>query len=92
MMSENREFDYEGATELHNRLAEQIVAQILAEPIAAGGNLADVMILCESVLFGVIMGCFSLGSDGKALDVIVTTRARDEARISNLMISVLLLL
>lgn len=66
-MSENHEFDYEGATELHNRLAEQIVA----EPIAAGGNLADVMILCESVLFGVIMGCFSLGSDVKALDVIV---------------------
>jgi len=29
------------------------------------------MILCESVLFGVIMGCFSLGSDVKALDVIV---------------------
>jgi hypothetical protein len=71
MMSENPEFDYEGATELHNRLAEQIVAQIVAEPIAAGGNLADVMILCESVLFGVIMGCFSLGSDVKALDIIV---------------------
>jgi hypothetical protein len=30
------------------------------------------MMLCESVLVGVIFGCFQLGSDAKAFDLIVT--------------------
>jgi hypothetical protein len=55
---------------LHNRLANQIIAQILNEPIAAGGT-SDVMMLCESVLVGVVLGCFELGSDAKVLDLSV---------------------
>jgi hypothetical protein len=42
------------------------------EPIAAGGTISDVMMLCESVWVGVILGCFQLGSDAKAFDLIVT--------------------
>jgi hypothetical protein len=59
------------ATEVHDRLAKQIVSQIVNEPIAAGGNISDVMVLCESVLVGVVLGCFQLGSDVKAFDLIV---------------------
>jgi hypothetical protein len=29
------------------------------------------MVLCESVLVGVVLGCFQLGSDVKAFDLIV---------------------
>lgn len=64
------------ATELHNRLAKEIVAQIVKEPIAAGGTIADILILCESVLVGVVVECFQLGSDAKILDMIVA-RAKD---------------
>jgi hypothetical protein len=52
-------------------VAEQIVAQIVDETLAAGGDLTDIMVLCESVLVGVVVGCFRLGSDVKALDLIV---------------------
>jgi hypothetical protein len=64
--------DEVAAAELHNRLAQQIVSQIVNEPIAAGGTMSDVMMLCESVLVGVVLGCFRLGSDVKAFDLIVT--------------------
>jgi hypothetical protein len=63
-MARNSRLDDEAATELHNRLANQIVAQIANEPIA-GGTISDVMMLCESVLVGVVLGCFELGSDAK---------------------------
>ena len=52
-MARNSRLDDEAATELHNRLANQIVAQIVNEPIAAGGTISDVIMLCESVLVGV---------------------------------------
>lgn len=70
-MGERQQLTDRAAAQLHNRLAKQIVSQILREPIAAGGTLSDVMMLCESVLVGVILGCFELGSDVKALDLIV---------------------
>jgi hypothetical protein len=70
-MARNSRLDDEAATELHNRLANQIVAQIVNEPIAAGGTISDGMILCESVLAGVVLGCFELGSDAKVLDLVV---------------------
>jgi hypothetical protein len=50
------------AADTHNRLAKQIVAQIVNEPIAAGGTFSDFMVLCESMLVGVMIGCFQLGS------------------------------
>jgi hypothetical protein len=59
-------------TTVRSRIANQIVSQIVNEPIAAGGSISDVMALCESVLVGVILGCFQLGSDIKALDLIVS--------------------
>jgi hypothetical protein len=70
-MAEKSRLDDAAAAELHNRLTKQIVAQIVNEPIAAGGTMSHVMMLCESVLVGVVLGCFQLGSDVKALDLIV---------------------
>jgi hypothetical protein len=70
-MSGKQELDDEVAAELHNRLAKQIVDQIVKQPIAAGGTLSDVMMLCESVLVGVVLGCLPLGHDVKVLDLIV---------------------
>ena len=57
-MDQKSELDNVAATEVHNRLAKQIVSQIVNEPIAAGGNISNVMVLCESVLVGVVLGCF----------------------------------
>ena len=70
-MAKKSRLDDVAAAELHNRLAGQIVSQIVNKPIAAGGTMSDVMALCESVLVGVILGCFQLGSDVKVLDLIV---------------------
>jgi hypothetical protein len=70
-MAEKLTLDDKAAAELHNRLAKQIVSQIVNEPIAAGGTMSDVMTLCESVLVGVVLGCFRFGSDVKVLDAIV---------------------
>jgi hypothetical protein len=33
--------------------------------------MSDVMMLCESVLVGVVLGCLPLGHDVKVLDLIV---------------------
>ena len=71
-MAQKSRLDDVAATQLHNRLAKQIASQIVNEPIAAGETPSDVMMLCESVLVGVIFGCFQLGSDAKAFDLIVT--------------------
>ena len=71
-MAQKSRLDDVAATELHNRLAKQIVSQIVNEPIAAGGTMSDVMMLCESVLVGVVLGCFQLDSDVKVFDLIVS--------------------
>lgn len=80
-MAERPVLDEAARAELHNRLAKQIVTQIVDEPIAAGGSMSDVMVLCESVLVGVVLGCFRLGSDVKALDLIVGRAKERLARI-----------
>ena len=64
--------DDEAAVELHNRLAKRIVSMMVHEQVAAGGTVSDIMFLCESVLVGVVLGCFQLGSDERALDAIVS--------------------
>jgi len=64
--------DDEAAAELHNRLAKRIVSMIVHEQIAAAGTVSDIILLCESVLVGVVLGCFQLGSDERALDAIVS--------------------
>jgi hypothetical protein len=70
--SKNQTLDTEAAVELHNRLAKQVISTIVHEPIAAGGTVSDIMFLCESVLVGVLLHCFQLGSDERALDAIVS--------------------
>jgi hypothetical protein len=56
-MAEKPRLDDIAATELHNRLAKQIVSQIVNEPITAGGTISDVMMLCESVLLPTRQRC-----------------------------------
>ena len=70
-MAQKSRLDDVAATQLHNRLANQIASQIVNEPIAAGGTPSDVMMLCESVLVGVVLGCLPLGHDVKVLDLII---------------------
>jgi hypothetical protein len=55
-MTEEFPLDAKAAAELHNRAANQIVAQILNETIAAGGSYSDLLVICESVLVGVNCG------------------------------------
>jgi hypothetical protein len=43
------------AAERHNRLAKQIVSEIVHAPISNGGTMSDVMMLCESVFVGVLL-------------------------------------
>jgi hypothetical protein len=69
-MAEKAPLSDDAAAELHNRLAHQIVDQIVNEPIAAGGTMSHVMMICESVLVGVVLRCFELGSDVRAFDII----------------------
>jgi hypothetical protein len=85
-MVDKPKLDDAAATELHNRLATQIVALIVNEPIAAGGTLSDVMALCESVLVGIVLRCFELGSDVKVLDLIAgrVTERLAKARLEDL--------
>jgi hypothetical protein len=73
--------DAEAATELHNRVARQIVAQILNETRAAGGSYADLLVICESVLVGVVVECFRLGHDSKVIDLIFTAAKARLAKV-----------
>jgi hypothetical protein len=73
--------DQVAAAEMHNRIARQIVAQILSEPIAAGGSVTDILVICESVLVGVVLGSFKLGHDSKVLDLIFTAAKARLAKI-----------
>jgi len=51
-MTEAPSLSAEAATELHNRVARQVVAQIINETKAAGGSYSDLLVICESVLVG----------------------------------------
>jgi hypothetical protein len=68
-------------TELHNRLAGEIVKSIVAPIITNGGQYTDVMVLTESVLVGVALTCIKLGGDEKALDVMVDAAKKRLAEI-----------
>ncbi len=56
-------------TALHNKLAGEIVAQIVRGPLDNGGKVTDVMVLAESVVVGVALATIRLGGDEKVLDV-----------------------
>ena len=85
-MTENRSLDPEAATQLHNRVARQVVAQIISETKAAGGSYPDLLVICESVLVGVVVECFRLGHDSKIIELVFTAaKARlAKVRLENL--------
>jgi hypothetical protein len=61
--------EHDDMSELHNRIAGEIVRLIVKPTFDAGGGPADVMELCESVLVGVALACIRLGGDNTVLDV-----------------------
>lgn len=68
-------------TELHNRLAGEIVARIVRPVIGEGGDFTDVMVLTESVLVGVALACIKLGGDETVLDVMLDAAKQRLAEI-----------
>jgi hypothetical protein len=65
-MTGKSHLDAEAAAELHNRVANQVVSQILNETHAAGGSHSDLLVICESVLVGVVVECFKLGTTARS--------------------------
>ena len=80
-MTGKSHLDAEAAAELHNRVAKQVVSQILNETRAAGGSHSDLLVICESVLVGVVVECFKLGHDSKVIDLIFTAARTRLAKI-----------
>ena len=80
-MTEAPSLSAEAATELHNRVARQVAAQIINETKAAGGSYSDLLVICESVLVGVIVECFRLGHDSKVIDLVFTAAQARLARV-----------
>lgn len=58
-------------SELHNKIAGQIVASIVKPPLDAGGSFTDVLVVLESVILGVILVSVKLGGDDKVLDLVM---------------------
>jgi hypothetical protein len=58
-------------TEIHNRLAGDIVKQIVRPPLEAGGQFTDVLVVLESVILGVMLVAVKLGGDEIVLDEVV---------------------
>lgn len=58
-------------SELHNKLAGEIVSAIVKPIIASGGGYTDVLVLTESVVMGVVLVAVKLGGDDKVLDVLI---------------------
>lgn len=56
-------------TEIHNRVAGEIVKSIVKPPLEAGGDMTDVLIILESVILGVMLMAVKLGGDDKVLDL-----------------------
>jgi hypothetical protein len=47
----------------------------------AGGSHSDLLVICESVLVGVVVECFKLGHDSKVIDLIFTAAKARLAKI-----------
>lgn len=73
-------------TELHNRMAPEIVKLIVRETTKVGGTPKDILLITESVVMGVVLAVVKLGGDEKVLDVMIdSVRARlAEARLGDL--------
>lgn len=72
------------ASELHNRLAGDIVASIVRPPLEQGGTVGEVMVLCESVVVGVALACIKLGGDEAVLNSMME---RAKQRLAQLRLS-----
>jgi hypothetical protein len=72
--------------EIHNRLAGEIVRQIVTPPLEAGGEFTDVLVVLESVILGVMLVGVKLGGDEIVLDEVVkAVKARlAEQRLGNI--------
>ncbi len=57
--------------EIHNRLAGDIVRQIVKPTLDAGGQMTDMLVLLESVVTGVMLIAVKLGGDDKVLPKLV---------------------
>lgn len=55
--------------EIHNRLAGELVKQIVKPTLDAGGDMKAVLVLLESIVTGVLTVAVKLGGDEKVLDV-----------------------
>lgn len=58
-------------SELHNRLAGDIVKAIVKPILDSGGSMTDVLVLTESIVLGVILMAVKLGGDEIVLDTLV---------------------
>jgi hypothetical protein len=58
-------------TELHNRLAGEIVMQIIKTPLDAGGQMSDALVILESVVLGVMLMALKYDYSEAVLDHIV---------------------
>jgi hypothetical protein len=65
-MTAESDLEHVAAAERHNRLAKQIVSEIVYAPICDGGSMSDVVMLCESVLVGVLLECFKRCKDARS--------------------------
>jgi hypothetical protein len=54
--------------ELHDRLVEDIVAQLVNLPIEADSEFTDVLIILESVIVGVMLICVEAEGDREILE------------------------
>lgn len=68
-------------SELHNRIAGEIVVSIVRPIFESGGRTSDVMVLLESVMVGVIFGCTKLGGDEIILDELMDAVKRRLAEL-----------
>jgi len=48
------------AVEFSNRLAEEVVSNIVAGTLERGGAASDILIVCENVVIGLIFACLKL--------------------------------
>lgn len=58
-------------TEIHNKVAGEIVKAIVRPPLEAGGQFTDVLVILESVILGVMLMGVKLGGDDRVLDEVV---------------------
>jgi hypothetical protein len=55
-------------TELHNKLAGEIVASIVKPVIESGGKYTDILVLTESVILGIVLYLSKQGSANIVFD------------------------